>query len=187
MARSLSIIWHEEADQLEALYKSEKEPQRRTRLACALVSALRPYRPIGGPSGRHPCPDDPTVAGLVSAGRVSPSFSASPWGAWGPSRPPECGGGKPVENLGRSRPDRQHLGWGRVGASPVWRRLYLLGYAQDFCPFRIKKESPPPLCPPGVGGRPRRLEKRGLTTHLQARGCPDGKQLFWGDVKCAWA
>ena len=51
MARSLSIIWHEEADQLEALYKSEKEPQRRTRLACALVSALRPYRPIGGPSG----------------------------------------------------------------------------------------------------------------------------------------
>ena len=68
MARSLSIIWHEEVDQLEALYKSEKEPQRRTRLHALWLVQLRPYRPIGGPSGRHPCPDDPTVAGLVSAG-----------------------------------------------------------------------------------------------------------------------
>ena len=32
MARSLSIVWHEEAAQLEALYKAEKESQRRTRL-----------------------------------------------------------------------------------------------------------------------------------------------------------
>ena len=180
MARSLSIIWHEEADQLEALYKSEKEPQRRTRLHALWLVRLGPTVQSVAPLGRHPCPDDPTVAGLVSAGRVSPSFSASPWGAWGPSRPPECGGGKPVENLGRSRPDRQHLGWGRVGASPVWRRLYLLGYAQDFCPFRIKKENSPPLCPPGVGSRPRRLEKRGLTNPPAGPGLPRWQAAFLG-------
>ena len=42
MARSLSIIWHEEADQLEALYKSEKEPQRRTRLHALWLVRLGP-------------------------------------------------------------------------------------------------------------------------------------------------
>ena len=32
MARSISIIWHDEADQLEVQYKAEKDPQRRVRL-----------------------------------------------------------------------------------------------------------------------------------------------------------
>ena len=32
MARSISIIWHDEADQLDAQYKAEKDPQRRVRL-----------------------------------------------------------------------------------------------------------------------------------------------------------
>ena len=181
MARSLSIVWHEDASEFEVRYKAEPDLQRRTRLhALWLVRLGHTVQSAASVVGIHLRTLQQWLAWYRQGG-LSAVLAHRHGGHAGRvsrlSAPEEA----TLKTIAAAGPDRQHLGWRSMGANPLWCDLYLLGDAHGVCPFGLKEKSPSTAIPQGLRPSAARLEKRGLTACLRAVCCPDGQHLFWGD------